>query len=75
MTALHVYEVPQGSVSAYLREDAIQYGQHAACFGAPRSLRGAPPALGDIAGSPPVPVSTYFLIFQFGGRMWGAQNL
>ena len=30
LTALHVYEVPQGSVSAYLREDAIQYGQHAA---------------------------------------------
>ena len=26
LTALHVYEVPQGSVSAYLREDAIQYG-------------------------------------------------
>ena len=30
ITALHVYEIPRGTVSTYLREDAIEYGRDAA---------------------------------------------
>jgi nucleotide-binding universal stress UspA family protein len=30
ITALHVYEIPRGTVSTYLREDAVQYGFDAA---------------------------------------------
>ncbi|WP_370232546.1 universal stress protein [Cognatishimia sp.] len=30
ITALHVYEIPRGTVSTYLREDAIEFGLDAA---------------------------------------------